>query len=132
MATQRLAVGTSEGAFIMYDLKTATHLYVLEGHKRRPAACTFSPDGRRIVTVSLEEGTVLVWKVGSSFTSFFNPGAPPRQGHSGSQPFKTLKFNVGDEGILWSYYRLDHHLTSLLLPFCSKHEHCGNTGLGAV
>ncbi|KAG2130779.1 uncharacterized protein EDB93DRAFT_1179251 [Suillus bovinus] len=97
MATQRLAVGTSEGAFIMYDLKTATQLYVLEGHKRRPAACTFSPDGRRLVTVSLEEGVVLVWKVGSSFTSFFNPGAPPRQGHGGSLPFKTLNFNVGDE-----------------------------------
>ncbi|KAG1739452.1 uncharacterized protein EDB91DRAFT_1135335 [Suillus paluster] len=97
MATQRLAVGTSEGAFIMYDLKTATQLYVLEGHKRRPAACTFSPDGRRLVTMSLEEGVVLVWKVGSSFTSFFNPGAPPRQGHGGSQPFKTLNFNVGDE-----------------------------------
>lgn len=99
MASQRLAVGTCEGAVIMYDLKTATQLYVLEGHKKRPAACTFSPDGRRLVTVSLEEGVVLVWKVGSSFTSFFNPGAPPRQGHSGSQPYKTLSFNVGDEGL---------------------------------
>ncbi|EGN97892.1 hypothetical protein SERLA73DRAFT_55174 [Serpula lacrymans var. lacrymans S7.3] len=97
MATQRLAVGTSEGAFIMYDLKTATQLYVLEAHKKRPAACSFSPDGRRLVTVSLEECAVLVWKVGSSFTNFFNPGAPPRQGHGGSQPFKTLAFNVGDE-----------------------------------
>ncbi|KIK98529.1 hypothetical protein PAXRUDRAFT_800852 [Paxillus rubicundulus Ve08.2h10] len=97
MATQRLAVGSSEGAFIMYDLKTATQLYVLEGHKKRPAACSFSPDGRRLVTVSLEEGVVLVWKVGSSFTSFFKPGAPPRQGHSGSHPYKTLPFNVGDE-----------------------------------
>ncbi|KIJ14943.1 hypothetical protein PAXINDRAFT_176598 [Paxillus involutus ATCC 200175] len=97
MATQRLAVGTSEGAFIMYDLKTATQLYVLEGHKKRPAACSFSPDGRRLVTVSLEEGVVLIWKVGSSFTSFFKPGAPPRQGHSGSHPYKTLPFNVGDE-----------------------------------
>ncbi|KAH7909671.1 WD40-repeat-containing domain protein [Hygrophoropsis aurantiaca] len=97
MATQRLAVGTSEGVFIMYDLKTATQMYVLEGHKKRPAACTFSPDGRRLVTVSLEEGVVLVWKVGSSFSSFFKPGAPPRQGHSGSQPFKTLAFNVGAE-----------------------------------
>jgi hypothetical protein len=47
--------------------------------------------------MSLEEGVVLVWKVGSSFTSFFNPGAPPRQGHGGSLPFKTLNFNVGDE-----------------------------------
>ncbi|PCH40392.1 WD40 repeat-like protein [Wolfiporia cocos MD-104 SS10] len=98
MPTQRLAVGTSEGAVVMYDLKTATRLYVLEGHKKRTTACSFSPDGRRLVTLSLEESVVLVWKVGSSFSSFFMPGAPPRQGHSGSDPFKTLGFNVGDEG----------------------------------
>ncbi|KAL1744226.1 WD40-repeat-containing domain protein [Schizophyllum fasciatum] len=95
--TQRLAVGTSEGAVVMYDLKTAIRLYVLEGHKRRISACSFSPDGRRLLTLSLEERTVLVWKVGSSFASFFNPGAPPRQGHGGSEPFKTFPFNVGEE-----------------------------------
>lgn len=100
MATQRLAVSTSEGAIIMYDLKTGTRLYVLEGHKKRLAACSFSPDGRRLVTLSLEERTVLVWKVGSSFTSFFNPGAPPRQGHSGSDPFRTISFDIGAEGML--------------------------------
>jgi len=99
MATQRLAVGTNEGAVIMYDVKTAIRLYVLEGHKKAITACGFSTDGRRLVTISLKESTVLVWKVGSSFTSFFNPGAPPRQGHGGSQPFKTLNFNVGSEGI---------------------------------
>lgn len=98
MTTQRLAVGTSEGAVVMYDLKTATRLYVLEGHKKRTTACSFSPDGRRLVTVSLEESVALVWKVGSSFTSFFNPGAPPRQGHGGSEPFRRLSFNVGEEG----------------------------------
>ncbi|KAJ7281956.1 hypothetical protein C8J57DRAFT_1298981 [Mycena rebaudengoi] len=97
MTSQRLAVGTSEGAIVMYDLKTAIRLYVLEGHKKRITACTFSPDGRRLITLSLEESVVLVWKVGSSFSSFFNPGAPPRQGHGGSDPFKTLSFNVGDE-----------------------------------
>ncbi|KAJ6624507.1 hypothetical protein B0H10DRAFT_2174467 [Mycena sp. CBHHK59/15] len=97
MTSQRLAVGTSEGAIIMYDLKTAIRLYVLEGHKKTITACSFSPDGRRLVTLSLEESVVLVWKVGSSFSSFFNPGAPPRQGHGGSDPFKTLSFNVGDE-----------------------------------
>ncbi|KAJ7166355.1 hypothetical protein C8R43DRAFT_985618 [Mycena crocata] len=97
MTSQRLAVGTSEGAIVMYDLKTAIRLYVLEGHKKRITACSFSPDGRRLVTLSLEESVVLVWKVGSSFSSFFNPGAPPRQGHGGSDPFKTLSFNVGDE-----------------------------------
>ena len=82
----------------MYDLKTATRLYVLEGHKKRLTACSFSPDGRRLVTASLEESVVMVWKVGSSFVSFFIPGAPPRQGHAGSEPFKTLGFSVGDEG----------------------------------
>jgi WD40 repeat protein len=98
MNTQRLAVGTSEGAIIMFDLKTATRLYVLEGHKQRLAACSFSPDGRRLITVSLDENVVLVWKVGSSFSSFFNPGAPPRQGHGDGEPFKTWEFNVGDAG----------------------------------
>ncbi|KAJ4468166.1 hypothetical protein J3R30DRAFT_3715082 [Lentinula aciculospora] len=98
MSSQRLAVGTSEGAMVMYDLKTAIRLYVLEGHKKCISACSFSPDGRRLVTLSLEESVVLVWKVGTSLVSFFNPGAPPRQGHSGSEPFKTLSFNVGDAG----------------------------------
>lgn len=72
MQTQRLAVGTSEGAIIMYDLKTGTRLYVLEAHKKRPAACSFSPDGRRLVTVSLEEGVVLVWKVRLVFGDSFH------------------------------------------------------------
>ena len=98
MATQRLVVGSSDGAIVMYDLKTATRLYVLEGHQKAVSACSFSPDGRRLLSLSLEESVVLVWKVGSSFTSFFNPGAPPKQGHSGSQPFKTIGFNVGDAG----------------------------------
>lgn len=82
----------------MYDLKTATRLYVLEGHRKRLAACSFSPDGRRLATVSLEESVALVWKVGSSFSSFFKPGAPPRQGHGNSEPFKTFPFSIGDEG----------------------------------
>ena len=103
MASQRLAVGTGEGAIVMYDLKTATRLYVLECHRQGLAACSFSPDGRRLVTVSLEEGAVFVWKVGSSFTSFFHPGAPPSQGRGGSEPFKSLNFNVGDAGEFFHY-----------------------------
>jgi WD40 repeat protein len=82
----------------MYDVKTAIRLYVLEGHTKQLSACSFSPDGRRLVTLSLADQTVLIWKVGSSFASFFNPGAPPRQGHSGSEPFKTLEFHIGSEG----------------------------------
>ena len=103
MATQRLAVGTHEGAVVMYDVKTAIRLYVLEGHTKQITACSFSADGRRLVTISLGESLTLVWKVGSSFSSFFNPGAPPRQGHGGSQPFKTFNFNVGTDGRLPSF-----------------------------
>ncbi|KAI0027931.1 hypothetical protein K488DRAFT_60036 [Vararia minispora EC-137] len=97
-ASQRLAVGTNEGAIVIYDMKTATRLYVLEGHKSAVMACSFSPDGRRLVTTALEEGLVLVWKVGTSFTSFFASGALPRQGHSGSSPFKSISFNIGITG----------------------------------
>ncbi|KZT39908.1 WD40 repeat-like protein [Sistotremastrum suecicum HHB10207 ss-3] len=107
--SQRLAVGTSEGAVIMYDLNSATRLYVLEGHRKRIVACSFSPDGRRLVTVSLEESVVLVWKVGSSLISFFTPGAPPRQGHGNSDPFKTLAFNVGDEAYMTTAATLEWH-----------------------
>lgn len=82
----------------MYDLKTATRLYVLEGHRKRLAGISFSPDGRRLITLSIEESVLLVWKVGSSFTSFFHPGAPPRQGHSGSAPYKTFPTVLGGDG----------------------------------
>ena len=113
----------------MYDLKTATRLFVLEGHLKRLAACSFSPDGRRLVTVSLEESVVRVWKVGSSFSSFFHPGAPPRQGSGGSSPFKTLSFNVGDEGSseLISISRI---LAERLL-FCSEYDDRWDSRMGS-
>ncbi|KAJ1030206.1 hypothetical protein NDA16_001117 [Ustilago loliicola] len=98
---QKLAVGTHEGAVIMYDLKTATRLYVLEGHRRRVDAVSFSPDGRRLVTMSLEEGRVLVWKTSSGFSSFFSPGQMPRQGATDVKltdgAYKAFLFNVGDQ-----------------------------------
>ena len=100
---QRLAVGTHEGAVIMYDLKTATRLYVLEGHRRRTDAVSFSPDGRRLVTMSLEEGRVLVWKTSSGFSSFFSPGQMPRQGATDAKltdgAYKAFLFNVGDQSL---------------------------------
>nr|XP_019009161.1 uncharacterized protein I206_05807 [Kwoniella pini CBS 10737]OCF47942.1 hypothetical protein I206_05807 [Kwoniella pini CBS 10737] len=95
--TQRLAVGTHEGAVIMYDLKTASRLYVIEPHKHPVSAVTFSPDGRRLITVSLEEGNVTVWKVGSSLSGFFNVGAPPRQGGEKGEPFKRIEFIRADD-----------------------------------
>ncbi|PWZ02541.1 hypothetical protein BCV70DRAFT_229024 [Testicularia cyperi] len=95
----RLAVGTHEGAVIMYDLKTATRLYVIEGHRRPISGCSFSPDGRRLVTLSLEEGKLLIWKVGGGLSSFFTPGSMPRQGGGtdSSGAYRAILFNVGDE-----------------------------------
>jgi hypothetical protein len=88
MGTQKLVVGTNEGAVIMYDLKSASRLYVLEPHKKSVSAVSFSPDGRRLVTVSLDESDSTVWKVGSSITGFFNVGGPPRQGGRAGQPYR--------------------------------------------
>ena len=96
--SQRLAVGTADGAVVMYDLKTATLLYVLGAHRQRPAGCSFSPDGRQLVTVSIEESVALVWKVGSSLSRrsslsslLFNPRIAP------SGPFIGLEFEVGTD-----------------------------------
>ncbi|CAO1623791.1 unnamed protein product [Sympodiomycopsis kandeliae] len=90
---QRLAIGTHEGAAILYDLKTATRLFIIEGHQSKIDGLSFSPDGRRLITVSLIEGKILIWKVGSSFTGFFNPGIMPKQ--NGSDPsgaYKSVAF----------------------------------------
>ena len=81
-----------------YDLKTASRLYVLEPHHAPVSSVTFSPDGRRVVTVSLEESAVTVWKVGSSLSGFFNVGGPPRQGGDRGGPFKRIEFKRADEG----------------------------------
>ncbi|SCV73919.1 BQ2448_6349 [Microbotryum intermedium] len=111
--SQRLAVGTHEGAAIIYDLKTATRMYVLEGHKRAVTAISWSRDGHRLVTVSLEESKVVFWKVGIGLFSLLMPGAAPRQttglaaavatpssAPNGTSPYKQYEFHVGDEALM--------------------------------
>ena len=96
-------MGTHEGAVIIYDLKSASRLYVLESHQGPVSSVNFSPDGRRLLTVSLEDGDVAVWKVGSSLSGFFNVGGPPRQGAVGAGkggPFKRIQFKRADDGPL--------------------------------
>ncbi|BGP01800.1 hypothetical protein JCM10021v2_005506 [Rhodotorula toruloides] len=100
-SSQRLAVGTHEGAAIVYDLRTATRLYVLEGHKHPVTALSWSPDGHRLVTVSFEENRVVVWRVSGGIFGMFMSGAPARQGSSSSAtPYKTYDFHVGDESLM--------------------------------
>ena len=106
--SQKLAVGTFEGACIMYDLKTATRLYVLHltpGSKGSQNSCTavsFSPDGRRLVTLALEDRVVGVWKVGVSLLGLLTPGRPPRQHGTSSTndegPYKVIEFSLASDG----------------------------------
>ena len=113
--TQCLAVGTAEGAFIMYDLKTATQLYALERHTHRPITCALSLGQPRLMTVSLKEGVVRVWKVGpSTGSTLLHPtGWPPRQGEIGSRPYKTFPFNVGEQAACDVYLAVDELLLNL-------------------
>jgi hypothetical protein len=78
---QRLAVGTFEGAIIMYDLKTSTRLYVIEAHHSSLSGLSFSPDGRRLISICLADNKVKVWKTGVGFGSFLSFGGAPRQGN---------------------------------------------------
>ncbi|GAA6003526.1 WD40 repeat domain-containing protein [Rhodotorula paludigena] len=106
--SQRLAVGTNEGVAIVFDLRTATRLYVLEGHARPITALSWSPDGHRLVTVSLDESRVLAWRVSGGLLSMFMAGTPARQGSgSGATPFKTYDFHVGDEALMTTQATLE-------------------------
>ncbi|KAI9472282.1 MAG: hypothetical protein EXX96DRAFT_597308 [Benjaminiella poitrasii] len=59
--TQKLAVGTLEGAAVIYDVRTATRSVVLEGHVGPVSVLAFSPDAKLIATCSLVDQTVRVW-----------------------------------------------------------------------
>lgn len=79
---QRLAVGTFEGAIIVYDLKTATRLYVLEAHRASLNGLAFSPDGRRLISLCLQDGMVKIWKTGTGIRNLFNFGVPRQAAQS--------------------------------------------------
>ncbi|KAG1455984.1 hypothetical protein G6F46_007924 [Rhizopus delemar] len=52
-SAQKLAVGTLEGASVIYDIRTTTRSVVLEGHTGPVVALAFSPDAKLIATCSL-------------------------------------------------------------------------------
>lgn len=83
---------------------------MLESHTASVDAVSFSPDGRRLVSMSLQESTVAVWKVGSSVLGFFQPGRPPRQNAEGSGPYKRIS--------RWHASSYPANLV-LIIPFCA-------------
>jgi WD40 repeat protein len=65
--SQRLAVGCLEGITIIYDLRSATKVGVLEGHQKSVSAVSFSADGKLIATFSVEENCLKFWQPFSGF-----------------------------------------------------------------
>ncbi|TPX50852.1 hypothetical protein SeLEV6574_g00678 [Synchytrium endobioticum] len=61
-ASQRLAVGGPDGTIVLYDLKTATRMQVLEGHTKPVTAVSFSSDGKLLASFAVEENSVRFWQ----------------------------------------------------------------------
>ncbi|CAG8628332.1 9010_t:CDS:10 [Cetraspora pellucida] len=109
--TQKLAVGTQEGASIIYDLRTATRWHILEGHTKAVSALTFSGDGKFIVSCSLEEGMVRVWNPSPGLLGMIAGSlAPANTGNNSkteskrfkalsasTKPCKTFKFSLSED-----------------------------------
>ena len=60
---QKIAVGTSEGSVVIYDLKTASFWKCLEGHTGPLAAVMFSATGSSVVSYSAIDLSVRLWKI---------------------------------------------------------------------
>ncbi|KAI8824039.1 uncharacterized protein EV422DRAFT_564745 [Fimicolochytrium jonesii] len=65
--SQRLAVGTMEGVGVVYDVRIAAKVQIMEGHTKPITAVSFSPDGKLIATYSLIENTLRFWQPTGGF-----------------------------------------------------------------
>ena len=93
--TQRLAVGTHDGPVVLYDLKTGTRLYVLDGHKGAVTACSFSPDGRRFLSMSLAEELVLIWQLHAGVLDMFRRPSRFSARHEPSSDCRSIQIHLG-------------------------------------
>ncbi|RCI03449.1 hypothetical protein CU098_002139, partial [Rhizopus stolonifer] len=106
-SAQKLAVGTLEGASVIYDVRTATRSIVLEGHIGPVSVLAFSPDAKLIATCSLVDQSVRVWHTHLSLlgmiTSSFSQGlsAPNPSGKDGGsqRPHKVFSFAMPDNSL---------------------------------
>ncbi|KAI8637841.1 hypothetical protein BD408DRAFT_374442 [Parasitella parasitica] len=118
-SAQKLAVGTLEGASVVYDLRTATRSVVLEGHVGPVSVLAFSPDAKLIATCSLVDQSVRVWYANMSIfgmltssisqglipnhstqTTASNIAAKSSQSSSGTQkPHKIFSFAMPDNSL---------------------------------
>jgi WD40 repeat protein len=89
-STQRLAVGSLDGSSVIYDLRTATKLNILEGHHGAVHGISFSPNGKLIASLSLQENQIAFWQPALGFLDSLKGAF----GTSGSQGIQ-LSIGVG-------------------------------------
>jgi len=65
--SQRLAIGTKEGAIMIYDLISATRWFSLEGHKNEISAVAFEGAGEYLASYSIDDANVKIWRTAPSF-----------------------------------------------------------------
>lgn len=133
-SAQKLAVGTLEGASVIYDVRTATRSVVLEGHIGPVAILSFSPDAKLIATCSLVDQSVRVWHTNLSLfgmlASSLTHGLGTQNSNtshsltahnpSGSQkPHKVFSFAMPD-----GECRIKNHCPFILIFFCSRSFGC--------
>ncbi|PHZ09781.1 WD40 repeat-like protein [Rhizopus microsporus ATCC 52813] len=103
-SAQKLAVGTLEGASVVYDIRTTTRSVVLEGHTGPVVALAFSPDAKLVATCSLFDQSVRVWHTNMSLfgmlTSSLTHTSHQRKSSSGShKPDKIFSFALPNNSL---------------------------------
>ncbi|KAG1291009.1 hypothetical protein G6F66_008167 [Rhizopus arrhizus] len=96
-SAQKLAVGTLEGASVIYDIRTTTRSIVLEGHTGPVVALAFSPDAKLIATCSLLDQSVRIWHTNMSLfgmltSSLTNTSSQKKDSSGAHKPDKVFTF----------------------------------------
>ena len=66
-ATQKLAVGTTDGNTIIFDLRTANKGNILYQQSGPVHAVSFSPQGTLMATLTLKDSRITFWQLGVNF-----------------------------------------------------------------
>ncbi|KAG1156532.1 hypothetical protein G6F37_007520 [Rhizopus arrhizus] len=103
-SAQKLAVGTLEGASVIYDIRTTTRSVVLEGHTGPVVALAFSPDAKLIATCSLLDQSVRIWHTNMSLfgmltSSLTNTSSQKKDSSGAHKPDKVFTFALPNSSL---------------------------------